>query len=29
MCREEINIFKNICIELFIMTDPKYHFKNL
>jgi len=27
--KEEMNVFRNICVELFIMTDPKFHFEML
>lgn len=29
MSKAEMNVFRNICVELFIMTDPKFHFEML
>lgn len=25
--KEEMRVFRNICVELFLMTDPSFHFK--
>ena len=29
MSPEEFKIFRNICVEIFLMTDPQYHFEIL